>query len=57
MNESKGSQKVDYKALMGNAIIKIETLESQIKTIENQKKEPIAIISMSCLHSSHHQIF
>ena len=45
MNESKGSRKVDYKALMGNALIKIETLESQLKTIENQKKEPIRIFS------------
>ncbi|NET14153.1 MAG: polyketide synthase [Okeania sp. SIO1H6] len=49
MNEKKGSQKkVDYKALIGNALVKIESLESQLKTIENQKKEPIAIIGMSC---------
>ena len=48
MNEKKGSQKVDYKALIGNALLKIESLESQLKTIENQKKEPIAIVGMSC---------
>ncbi|MDY7007685.1 MAG: type I polyketide synthase, partial [Cyanobacteriota bacterium] len=45
---SKDSPKVDYKALIGNALIKIESLESQLKTIENKKKEPIAIIGMSC---------
>jgi len=48
MNENKDNQRVDYKALIGNALIKIENLESQLKTIENQKKEPIAIIGMSC---------
>ncbi|MCL2929917.1 MAG: SDR family NAD(P)-dependent oxidoreductase [Trichodesmium sp. MAG_R01] len=48
MNESKDSQAVDYKALIGNALLKIESLESQLKTVENKKKEPIAIIGMSC---------
>ncbi|NES68912.1 MAG: hypothetical protein F6K24_28620, partial [Okeania sp. SIO2D1] len=48
MNESKGSQGVDYKALMTNALLKIESLESQLKTIENKNKEPIAIVGMSC---------
>ncbi|NES02525.1 MAG: polyketide synthase, partial [Okeania sp. SIO2F4] len=48
MNQSKASQGIDYKALMGNALLKIETLESQLKTFENKKKEPIAIIGMSC---------
>ncbi|NES05390.1 MAG: acyltransferase domain-containing protein, partial [Okeania sp. SIO2F4] len=55
MTDSKGSQSVDYKALMGNALRQIETLESQLKTlesklktVEDKKKEPIAIIGMSC---------
>ncbi len=47
MNQSK-NKGVDYKKLMGNALLKIESLESQLKTLENKQKEPIAIIGMSC---------
>ncbi len=47
MNQSK-NKGVDYKKLMGNALLKIESLESQLKTLENKHKEPIAIIGMSC---------
>ena len=48
MKENKGSRTVDYKALMENAVIQIETLRSKLQTIEDQKKEPIAIVGMSC---------
>ena len=48
MKDSKNSRTVDYKALMQNAFRQIETLQSQVETLENQKVEPIAIIGMSC---------
>ncbi|MEM1168906.1 MAG: beta-ketoacyl synthase N-terminal-like domain-containing protein, partial [Cyanobacteria bacterium P01_H01_bin.35] len=48
MNNSTSTQTPDYKALMGNAILQIEALKSELEAIKNPKKEPIAIIGMSC---------
>ncbi|NEP08643.1 MAG: polyketide synthase, partial [Okeania sp. SIO4D6] len=48
MNNSTSTQTQDYKALVGNAILQIEALKSELEAIKNPKKEPIAIIGMSC---------
>ncbi|GFZ92562.1 type I polyketide synthase [Okeania sp. KiyG1] len=48
MKESKSSRSVNYKTLMENAFLQIEALKSKLQTIENQDKEAIAIVGMSC---------
>ncbi|NER48712.1 MAG: polyketide synthase, partial [Symploca sp. SIO1A3] len=48
MKKNQSSRTVDYKALMENAFLQIETLQSKLETFENKEKEPIAIIGMSC---------
>ncbi|NEP72541.1 MAG: acyltransferase domain-containing protein [Okeania sp. SIO2G4] len=48
INNSTSTQTQDYKALVGNAILQIEALKSELEAIKNPKKEPIAIIGMSC---------
>ncbi|NES44814.1 type I polyketide synthase, partial [Moorena sp. SIO2C4] len=48
MKKSQSSRTIDYKALMENAFLQIETLQSKLEAFENQEKEPIAIIGMGC---------
>ena len=48
MNKKTSTQTPDYKALVGNAILQIEVLQSELEAIKNPKKEAIAIIGMSC---------
>lgn len=44
----KTEQKTDYRALMLDALRKIDALEGKLKTAQNQHKEAIAIIGMGC---------
>ena len=44
-NQSVG---LDYRALMKDALVKLEKMQSQLTTIESAKTEPIAIIGMGC---------
>jgi len=42
------SPNIDYKVLMANAVRQLENLQIKLNTLEQQKKEPIAIIGMGC---------
>lgn len=44
----KTEQKTDYRALMLDALRKIDALEGKLKTAQNQHKEAIAIVGMGC---------
>ena len=44
----KTEQKTDYRALMLDALRKIDTLEGKLKTAQNQHNEAIAIVGMGC---------
>lgn len=38
----------DYRALMQQALLKIDRLQAKVKTLEGAKNEPIAIVGMGC---------
>jgi len=38
----------DYRALMTKALVELKTTKSKLRTLEQAKTEPIAIIGMSC---------
>ncbi|TAK60291.1 type I polyketide synthase [Methylobacter sp.] len=44
----KTEQKTDYRALMLDALRKIDALEGKLKNAQNQHKEAIAIVGMGC---------
>jgi acyl transferase domain-containing protein/acyl carrier protein len=44
----KTEQKTDYRALMLDALRKIDALEGKLKTAQNQQREAIAIVGMGC---------
>ena len=39
MNKKTSTQTPDYKALVGNAILQIEVLQSELEAIKNPKKK------------------